>query len=61
LDSLVRIQTFQWVTRLEVGIIFPRAFSVTLEAREREREVEAMRKRQDCSWGKLNLVSDFLQ
>ena len=23
--------------------------------------VEAMGKRQDCSWGELNLVSDFLQ
>jgi hypothetical protein len=45
LDSLVRIETFQRVTRLEAVIIFPRAFSLALEARERERAVEAMQKR----------------
>jgi hypothetical protein len=28
LDSLVRIETFQWVTRPEAGKLFSRAFSV---------------------------------
>src|SRR4029077_10968842 len=60
LDSLVRIDTFQWVTRLEAGIIFPRAFSASLEVREGERAVEPMRKRRIVR-GKLNLFSVFLK
>ena len=55
LDSLVRIETFQWVTRLEAGKLFSRAFSLALEAREQERAVEGMRTRR-MSWGKLNLA-----
>jgi hypothetical protein len=60
LDSLVRIETYQWVTRHKASKSFSRRF-FRGERPERERAVEAMRKRQDCSWGKLNLVSDFLQ
>src|ERR1700722_1987876 len=45
LDSLVRIETFQWVTGLEAGIIFRCAFSLALAAPQRESAVEAMRKR----------------
>jgi hypothetical protein len=59
LDSLVRIEIFQWVTRLEAGKTFRALFrirSAGLGARGRG-HAEA----QDCSWGKLNLFSDFLQ
>ena len=41
LDSLVRIDTFQWVTRVLAGKIFSSAFSVGLEAPEREPAVLA--------------------
>ena len=41
LDSLVRIETFQLVTRLLAGKIFSSAFSVGLEAPEREPAVLA--------------------
>jgi hypothetical protein len=44
LDSLVRIETFQLVTRLEAGKIFSRAFSFALQVQGQERAVEAMRK-----------------
>jgi hypothetical protein len=56
LDSLVRIATFQLVTRLLAGKIFSSAFSVGL-ASLRSWHMEA----QDCSRGKPNLISDFLQ
>jgi hypothetical protein len=45
LDSLVRIETFQWVTRPEAGKLFSRAFCWRCEAPGGERAVEAMRKR----------------
>jgi hypothetical protein len=60
LDSLVRVQTFQWVTRLEAGKIFSRAFSLAFEAPERELAFWRA-EGQDCSRGKLNQISDFLQ
>ena len=60
LDSLVRIETFQWVARLEAGTLFSRAFSVALEAPEREPAVLACGSA-GLFMGKLNLVSDFLQ
>jgi hypothetical protein len=44
LDSLVRIETYQWVTRLLAGRIFLAPFSGE-EAPERESAVEAMWKR----------------
>jgi hypothetical protein len=60
LDSLVRIGTFQWVTRRSAEIFFhpllscrqnPGAGKPTIWRAEGT----------DCSWGKLNSVSDFLQ
>jgi hypothetical protein len=45
LDSLVRIETFQWVTRLEAGKTFSQPFFPGVEAPQREPAVEAMRKR----------------
>jgi hypothetical protein len=53
LDSLVRIEIFQWVTRLEAGKFFSRAFSLTLRGAGTERVVEAIAEGQDCSRGKL--------
>jgi hypothetical protein len=58
LDFLVRIETFQWVTRLLAGRIFPRAFSARAGTGACDR---GDAKAQDCSWGKLNSISDFLQ
>ena len=45
LDSLVRNETFQWVTRIKAGKVFLGAFVLAFEAPEREPAVEAMRKR----------------
>jgi hypothetical protein len=60
LDSLVRTDTFQWVTRLEAGKIFlipfPGVRSAGTGACGRG-HAEA----QDCSRGKLNLISVFQQ
>ena len=61
LDSLVRIETFQWVTRLEAGKLYSRAFSLAFAAPGREPVGRGHAEAQDCSWGKLNLISDFLQ
>jgi hypothetical protein len=44
LDSLVRIETYQWVTRHEARKIFSRRSIVALEASEREPADEAVRK-----------------
>ena len=41
LDSLVRIETFQWVTRLQARKSFSRALSAALAALERELAVLA--------------------
>ena len=59
LDSLARIEIFQWVTRPEAEIIFPRAFS--LGSAEAGAGGRGHAEAPDCSWGKLTLVSDFLQ
>jgi hypothetical protein len=59
LDSLVRIETYQWVTRHKPTKIFSRRLRA-FEAPEREPAAEAER-RQDGSWGKLNQISAFLQ
>src|ERR1700679_2477543 len=61
LDSLVRIETFQWVTRHKAHKLFNSRFlpgvrSATTGARGRGHA-----EGQDCSRGKLNLVSVFLQ
>ena len=45
LYSLIRIDIFQWVRRLEAGKSFSRTFALALEAPQREPAVEAMRKR----------------
>jgi hypothetical protein len=60
LDSLVRIETYQWVTRDFQLKIFPRAFVVGKRHRNggpKIRHAEGM----DCSSGKFSLISDFLQ
>jgi hypothetical protein len=60
LDSLVRIQTFQWVVWLEAGKIFSRAFSLAFEAAGTGASILACG-RARLFKGMLNLVSDFLQ
>jgi hypothetical protein len=45
LDSLVLIETYQWVTRVEAGKHLSRAFSRREQRPEREPAAEAMRKR----------------
>jgi hypothetical protein len=50
LDSLVRIETFQWITRLEAGKLFSQPFSVALEAPEREPAVLACGRAQLFMW-----------
>jgi hypothetical protein len=58
LDSLVRIETYQWVTRLEAGktFFFPGVRSAGTGA-----SVPRMRRRRIVHRASLNLVSDFLQ
>jgi hypothetical protein len=61
LDSLVRIETYQWVTGDFQRKIFPRAFGVAKAPWKRQtphdRDTEGM----DCSLGKPSLISGFLQ
>jgi hypothetical protein len=61
LDSLVRIETFQWVTRLFAGRIFLACFPGVMKAPQQEPSVRGHVEEQDCSWGKFTLISDFLQ
>src|ERR1700720_3820777 len=64
LDSLVRIETFQWVTRLEAGEVFSRAFSLALRGARTGARGFGMGKRRIIAqlfMPKLNLFSDFLQ
>jgi hypothetical protein len=61
LDSLVRIETFQWVTRLEAGKLFSRAFSLALRGAGTGACGRGHAEAQDFLWGKLTLASDFLQ
>jgi hypothetical protein len=60
LDSLVRIETYQWVTRDKSRRIFPPAFVVAKDPLKRQPTI-FQAEGTDCSWGKLNLISDFLQ
>jgi hypothetical protein len=60
LDSLVRIETFQWVTQLLAARFFLAPLSVAWDPPERETAVLACRSA-GLFMGKLNLVSDFLQ
>jgi hypothetical protein len=60
LDSLVRIKTYQWVTRHQASKSFSRRFFRGIEAREGEHAVLGV-EAQKYSWGKLNSISDFLQ
>jgi len=60
LDSLVRIYTYQWVMGIRAGSIFPRAFAVAPEPSEGQTTIWHAGGT-DCSWGKLNSISDFLQ
>jgi hypothetical protein len=60
LDSLVRIETYQWVTRIKAEKFFPTAFVAAKEPSRRLTR-DLAREREDCSWRKLNSVSDFLQ
>ena len=61
LDSLVRIETYQWVTRHKAEKLFSRASCLAFERRwdgsPRSWHVEG----QDCAWGELNRGSDFPQ
>jgi hypothetical protein len=60
LDSLVRIETYQWVTRENAESFFLATFSPELAAGEEE--LAGLRAdAQNCSYGKLNSISDFLQ
>ena len=70
--SLLDFLGFPWIlsseSRLINGLhaifaerIFPRAFPLSFEAREREPTVEVHAEAQDCSWGKLNSISDYPQ
>ena len=61
LYSLIRIEIFQWVRRLEAGKSFSRTFALALEAPQREARGRGHAEAPDCSWGKLNRISDFLQ
>jgi hypothetical protein len=61
LDSLVRIETFQWVTRVFRRKNFLTASSPEAANRWNERLRFGHAEAQDCSSGKPNLISDFLQ
>ena len=61
LDSLVRIETYQWVTRHKVGKFFSLAFPLTSRGPGTGACGRGHAEAQDCSWAKLTLVSDFLQ
>jgi hypothetical protein len=60
LDSLVRNDRYQWVTRDFRPKFFPRAF-VAWKSRRNGDPTIRHAKRTDCSCGKLTSISDFLQ
>jgi hypothetical protein len=60
LDSLVRINRYQRVTRDFQSMIFPRALVVAKQPPKR-RPHDSACERTDCSWAKLTLISGFLQ
>ena len=60
LDSLVRIETFQWVTRQKRAKVFSVAPLGVERAGDGDRS-RAYAEAQNCSRGKLSLVSDSTQ
>jgi hypothetical protein len=60
LDSLVRNETYQWVTRDKSRKIFPRPFPLALEPSGRDLPSWPAQA-QNCSSRKLSLISGFLQ
>jgi hypothetical protein len=60
LDSLVRIETYQWVTRQKPSKSFARRF-FRGEGRRNGTLLSRPCAAQDCSSGKLTSVSDFPQ
>jgi hypothetical protein len=61
LDSLVRIETCQWVTPLGAGKLFSQPFSLAFAAPGREPGGRGHPEAQECSCRKLSLISEFLQ
>jgi hypothetical protein len=61
LDFLVRIETYQWVTRHKVGKYLSLAFPLTSGGAGTGACGRGHAEAQDWSWAKLTLVSDFLQ
>jgi hypothetical protein len=62
LDSLDRIETYQWVTRDKSRKIFSGRFCpLGIRIARTERGPRGYAEAQKCSQGKLNLCSDFLQ
>jgi hypothetical protein len=61
LDSLVRIETFQWVTWHKARKFFPRALCPMGRRAGTAARGRGHAEAQDCPWGKLNLITDFLQ
>jgi hypothetical protein len=60
LDSLVRIETFQWVAPTKASRIFPTAFAVAKGPFEGQTTI-LQAEGTDRSWEKLTSISDFLQ
>jgi hypothetical protein len=61
LDFLVRIETYQWVTRHKVGKFFSLAFPLTLRSAGTGAWGRGRTEAEDYSWAKHTLVSDCLQ
>src|SRR5579872_6923329 len=61
LDSLVRIETFQWVMRIFAGRNFSRAFRWRGAEPRGRPSLRRYAEAQDCTWGKLSRISDFPQ
>jgi hypothetical protein len=61
LDSLVRIETYQWVTRHKVGKYLSLAFPLTSGGAGTGACGRGHAEAQDWSWAKHTLVSDCLQ
>ena len=61
LDFLVKIETYQWVTRDFREMNFARASSPRLTVAAPGACGRGHAEAQDCSWGKLNSISDYPQ
>jgi hypothetical protein len=61
LDSLVRIEPFQWVTPDFRCKKFLATFAPAPEPRERQPTILVWEKGTDWSWGELSRISDFAQ